>query len=285
MAAPAAGDEGIGDGLGKRQGGAETRESRSSATETCASSESTVTDVPTTPPPTPPAPATAPLAALLTPQDLVLSVGVAILCLLLDESGAVGAAAAGAAAAAAAAWHEDYNEDARPLGRWLLFDLEAAEPDDPQPAHQLLAEIVATLGLLHVRLDFDEVVLIKVLRLVERCVRAGIPLRRHTLRPLLLTAAIIASKEHYDESMSLKDMRTAMPHLDLGGLGAMELAMLQLLDWRTTVWDDDEWRAYRAGLQGLLQEQRAELASFTIRYSPTINAIVDAQLLLPPPAA
>ena len=80
-------------------------------------------------------------------------------------------------------------------------------------------------------------------------------------------------------------MRTAMPHLDLGGLGAMELAMLQLLDWRTTVWDDDEWRAYRAGLQGLLQEQRAELSSFANRYSPTINAIVDAQLLLPPPAA
>ena len=96
---------------------------------------------------------------------------------------------------------------------------------------------------------------------------------------------MIASKEHYDESMSLKDMRTAMPHLDLGGLGAMELAMLQLLDWRTTVWDDDEWRAYRAGLQGLLQEQRAELSSFANRYSPTINAIVDSQLLLPPPAA
>ena len=92
--------------------------------------------------------------------------------------------------------------------------------------------------------------------------------------------AIIASKEHYDEPMSLKDMRTAMPHLDLGGL-----AMLQLLDWRATVWDDGEWGAYRAGLQGLLQEQRAELASFTARYSPTINAIVDSQLLLPPPAA
>ena len=96
---------------------------------------------------------------------------------------------------------------------------------------------------------------------------------------------MIAAKEHYDESMSLKDMRTAMPHLDLGGLGAMELAMLQLLDWRTTVWDDDEWGAYRAGLQGLLQEQHAELASFANRYSPTINAIVDSQLLLPPPAA
>ena len=50
-------------------------------------------------------------------------------------------------------------------------------------------------------------------------------------------------------------------------------------------WDDDEWRAYRAGLQGLLQEQRAELSSFANRYSPTINAIVDSQLLLPPPAA
>ena len=270
-----------------KQGGAE--ESRSSATETrssvSASSESAVTDVTTPTPSTPREPTEPTLAALLTPQDVVLSVGVAILCLLLDESGAVGgAAAAGAAAAAAAAWHEAYNEDARPLGRWLLFDLEAAEPDDPQPAHQLLAEIVATLGLLHVCLEFDEVVLIKVLRLVERCVRAGIPLRRHTLRPLLLTAAMIASKEHYDESMSLKDMRTAMPHLDLGGLGAMELAMLQLLDWRTTVWDDDEWGAYRAGLQDLLQEQRAELASFTARYSPTINAIVDSQLLLPPPA-
>ena len=150
---------------------------------------------------------------------------------------------------------------------------------------ELLAEIVATLGLLHVCLEFDEVVLIKVLRLVERCVRAGIPLHRHTLRPLLLTAAIIASKEHYDESMSLKDMRTAMPHLDLGGLGAMELAMLQLLEWRTTVWDDGEWGAYRAGLQGLLQEQRVELASFANRYSPTINAIVDSELLRPPPSA
>ena len=80
-------------------------------------------------------------------------------------------------------------------------------------------------------------------------------------------------------------MRTAMPHLDLGGLGAMELAMLQLLAWDVTVWDLTEWGAYRAGLQGLLQEQRVELASFSNRYSPTINAIVDAQLLLPPPAA
>ena len=161
--------------------------------------------------------------------------------------------------------------------------LHLGTPSPTTAAHQLLAEIVATLGLLHVRLEFDEVVLIKVLRLVERCVRAGIPLRRHTLRPLLLTAAMLASKEHYDESMSLKDMRTAMPHLDLGGLGAMELAMLQLLAWDVTVWDLTEWGAYRAGLQGLSRAAR-RLASFTARYSPTINAIVDS-LLLPPPAA
>jgi len=212
----------------------------------------------------------------LSDEDAVLGVGVALLCLLLDQSGTV---AAIETADSATRW----SEETRPLGRWLLYDLREAGA----PAHQALAEIVGLLALLHVHLQLDDTVWVKILCLLERCVRAGMPVNAQTLRPLCIAAASVAVKENFDEAMSANDVRRALPHLTLWHLGFMELDLLQLIGWRATIWEASEWTAYVAGLRTLLTETAADLRDFAQRYGEVINTIVETPLISPrpPPAA
>ena len=212
----------------------------------------------------------------LSDEDAVLGVGMAVLCLLLDQSGTV---AAIETADSATRW----SEETRPLGRWLLYDLREAGA----PAHQALAEIVGLLALLHVHLQLDDTVWVKILCLLERCVRAGMPVNAQTLRPLCIAAVSIAVKENYDEGMSANDVRRALPHLTLWHLGFIELDLLQLIGWRATIWEASEWTAYVAGLRTLLTETAADLRDFAQRYGEVINTIVETPLTSPrpPPAA
>lgn len=212
----------------------------------------------------------------LSDEDAVLGVGMAVLCLLLDQSGTV---AAIETADSATRW----SEETRPLGRWLLYDLREAGA----PAHQALAEIVGLLALLHVHLQLDDTVWVKILCLLERCVRAGMPVNAQTLRPLCIAAASVAVKENFDEGMSANDVRRALPHLTLWHLGFMELDLLQLIGWRATIWEASEWTAYVAGLRTLLTETAADLRDFAQRYGEVINTIVETPLISPrpPPAA
>ena len=212
----------------------------------------------------------------LSDEDAVLGVGMALLCLLLDQSGTV---AAIETADSATRW----SEESRPLGRWLLYDLREAGV----PAHQALAEIVGLLALLHVHLQLDDTVWVKILCLLERCVRAGMPVNAQTLRPLCIAAVSIAVKENYDEGMSANDVRRALPHLTLWHLGFIELDLLQLIGWRATIWEASEWTAYVAGLRTLLTETAADLRDFAQRYGEVINTIVETPLISPrpPPAA
>ena len=212
----------------------------------------------------------------LSDEDAVLGVGMALLCLLLDQSGTV---AAIETADSATRW----SEESRPLGRWLLYDLREAGA----PAHHALAEIVGLLALLHVHLQLDDTVWVKILCLLERCVRAGMPVNAQTLRPLCITAVSIAVKENYDEGTSANDVRCALPHLTLWHLGWMELDLLQLIGWRATIWEASEWTAYVAGLRTVLAENAAELRGFAQRYGVVINTIVETPLISPrpPPAA
>ena len=212
----------------------------------------------------------------LSDDDAVLGVGMALLCLLLDQSGTV---AAIETADSATRW----SEESRPLGRWLLYDLREAGA----PAHHALAEIVGLLALLHVHLQLDDTVWVKILCLLERCVRAGMPVNAQTLRPLCIAAVSIAVKENYDEGMSANDVRRALPHLTLWHLGFIELDLLQLIGWRATIWEASEWTAYVAGLRTLLTETAADLRDFAQRYGEVINTIVETPLISPrpPPAA
>ena len=212
----------------------------------------------------------------LSDEDAVLGVGMAVLCLLLDQSGTV---AAIETADSATRW----SEETRPLGRWLLYDLREAGA----PAHQALAEIVGLLALLHVHLQLDDTVWVKIICLLERCVRAGMPVNAQTLRPLCIAAVSIAVKENYDEGMSANDVRRALPHLTLWHLGFIELDLLQLIGWRATIWEASEWTAYVAGLRTVLAENAAELRGFAQRYGVVINTIVETPLISPrpPPAA
>ena len=229
-----------------------------------------------------PTPATTPPPAqvaeepALSDEDAVLGVGMALLCLLLDQSGTV---AAIETADSATRW----SEESRPLGRWLLYDLREAGA----PAHQALAEIVGLLALLHVHLQLDDTVWVKILCLLERCVRAGMPVNAQTLRPLCIAAASVAVKENFDEAMSANDVRRALPHLTLWHVGFMELDLLQLIGWRATIWEASEWTAYVAGLRTLLTETAADLRDFAQRYGEVINTIVETPLISPrpPPAA
>jgi len=176
-----------------------------------------------------------------------------------------------------------WSEESRPLGRWLLYDLREAGA----PAHQALAEIVGLLALLHVHLQLDDTVWVKIICLLERCVRAGMPVNAQTLRPLCIAAVSIAVKENYDEGMSANDVRRALPHLTLWHVGFIELDLLQLIGWRATIWEASEWTAYVAGLRTLLTETAADLRDFAQRYGEVINTIVETPLISPrpPPAA
>ena len=63
------------------------------------------------------------------------------------------------------------------------------------------------LALFVVRLELDTPCMVNALMLVEKCVRAGLRLRLDTVRPVLLTALVLASKESYDEVMTVGDFR------------------------------------------------------------------------------
>ena len=124
---------------------------------------------------------------------------------------------------------------------------------------------------------------VKILCLLARCVRAGMPVNAQTLRPLCIAAVSIAVKENFDEGMSANDVRRALPHLTLWHLGYIELDLLQLIGWRATIWEATEWTAYVAGLRTVLSENAAELRGFAQRYGVVINTIVETPLISPRP--
>ena len=160
-------------------------------------------------------------------SDVLLAVGMALLCLVqnplttaeISSAGRIGSSAAERALLV-------LSERRNPLFGHLLHNIPGTAGPDRPPllASQLLAELVALLALLHVRCELDAAVWVKVrpplplppprarphlppllppqsLWILERCVRRGVPIDASTVRPLVLTATLIASKEHYDEAM------------------------------------------------------------------------------------
>ena len=84
-------------------------------------------------------------------------------------------------------------------------------------------------------------------------------------RPLLLAAVSVASKENYDEAMKLSDVVRALPSLDLSSLRYSELAMLELIEWNATMWNRDEFVAYRDGLAALRGGNELGAVGFSAR--------------------
>ena len=226
---------------------------------------------------------------VLSGEDLVLSLGLALLSLLLDPNGVIAAIQSDGGDESrrekVAALYEPADH---PYGGGLLYDLE--HPSDggatTQPAHEILAEVVALIARLHSALRLEEAVWVKTLCLVERTLRAAsVALDARNFRPLLLAAVSVASKENYDEAMKLSDVIRALPSLNLSSLRHSELAMLELIEWNATMWNRDEFVAYRDGLAALRGGN--ELGAFAARYGPLINVVSGTDIIVrqTPPAS
>ena len=112
-----------------------------------------------------------------------------------------------------------------------------------------------------------------------------VALDARNFRPLLLAAVSVASKENYDEAMKLSDVVRALPSLNLSSLRHSELAMLELIEWNATMWDRNEFVAYRDGLAALRGGN--ELGAFAARYGPLINVVSGTDIIVrqTPPAS
>lgn len=90
------------------------------------------------------------------------------------------------------------------LGRFFMFDLidPADSSDDVQAdgVEQMRVELAALIAALTASLGLHDGILVMALVLIERMMRLGFPLNAFTLRPVVLTAILIASKEGYDEA-------------------------------------------------------------------------------------
>ena len=148
-----------------------------------------------------------------------------------------------------------------------------------------LMELVLLLGRLATRLELHPAVLVHALFLVESAVRCGAVLAPHTIRPLLLSAMVLASKVFYDEEMRTEDFRRAAAHLELRELHLMEIELLLLLDGRLVMWDAEQWQLYFDGLLHLMDHYERDIERFCARYRDPINALLGQQLLSAPRAA
>ena len=134
--------------------------------------------------------------------------------------------------------------------------LMAAASSTAQVRERALVELVLLFGSLGCRAELHPGCLVHALILVENAIRAGLRFDVLSLRPLAVAAVVLASKYHYDETMHLKDFRDAVPHLKLRRLAQMEVELFEVLRFRLVVWDEAVWTQYGVGLASLLAPNR-----------------------------
>ena len=229
-------------------------------------------------------------SSLLTLEDAVLGVSLALVTLLTHEvptaeaeapaSSPEGARsgddASSSEPSAAASSPPDDDAAAPPLlepvalcerGADRALDpsflaLMAAASSTAQVRERALVELVLLFGSLGCRAELHPGCLVHALILVENAIRAGLRFDVLSLRPLAVAAVVLASKYHYDETMHLKDFRDAVPHLKLRRLAQMEVELFEVLRFRLVVWDEAVWTQYGVGLASLLAHYHEEVEGF-----------------------
>ena len=157
--------------------------------------------------------------------------------------------------------------------------LTAAASSTAQVRERALVELVLLFGSLGCRAELHPGCLVHALILVENAIRAGLRFDVLSLRPLAVAAVVLASKYHYDETMHLKDFRDAVPHLKLRRLAQMEVELFEVLRFRLVVWDEAVWTQYGVGLASLLAHYHEEVEGFRHNFGASVNAALGAPLL------
>jgi hypothetical protein len=135
-------------------------------------------------------------------------------------------------------------------------------------------ELVRFLSVLYANLELEASCVIKILILIERSVAHGHPLHYSNLRKTVAVAAVLASKEHYDEAMRLVDLRNALPHFALKNAREMEAEFMEKIRWHA-VCSPEIWAKYHTGLQSLLHDNAPAIAALSESHS--LNAILPVQ--------
>jgi len=142
------------------------------------------------------------------------------------------------------------------------------------------AELLAFVTYLTGRLELAGECLVNALMLFERAIREGFQLDNRTVRPLLLTSILIATKDFYDEVCTVGDFRKVLPELDLSQLPLMEMELLRLLKYQVLVFDSTQWWLYHDGLAELAGRYRPDLNIFHQRHARRICERVGYDFLL-----
>ena len=157
--------------------------------------------------------------------------------------------------------------------------LMAAASSTAQVRERALVELVLLFGSLGCRAELHPGCLVHALILVENAIRAGLRFDVLSLRPLAVAAVVLASKYHDDETMHLKDFRDAVPHLQLRRLAQMEVELFEVLRFRLVVWDEAVWTQYGVGLASLLAHYHEEVEGFRHNFGASVNEALGAPLL------
>ena len=137
--------------------------------------------------------------------------------------------------------------------------------DGDNSGEHVFARVAYLLVVLKQRLDLDVATLVSALALWERAVRCGVPATGRTLRPLLVTAVYIASKQHEDLVLLPDDVYERLPELFVDKLFEMEVAFCNVVSWDAMVWPAT-WDVYAGGLSNVLRECGRTIRTWAARH-------------------
>jgi len=164
-----------------------------------------------------------------------------------------------------------------PLGNLLVCSLGGDVSGFASLPHSelLFAEVATLCSWLQSRLQISPHTLARAISLIEKAVEQQdrVVLRPSTVRPLLVTATLLACKDHYDNDVewSVRRFQEALPELELGHLVDMEVNLLQALDFRVAYWNKHEWACCCCALASRLQESHQEFRAFKRSFNAMYN--------------
>jgi len=139
----------------------------------------------------------------------------------------------------------------------------------------LYAEVATLLSLLQSRLRISSHTFVRAVNLIEKAgIEQGrVVLRPSTVRPLLITATLLACKDHYDNDVewSVGRFQDALPELELRHLVDMEAQLLQALDFRVAYWNKHEWARCCCALAATARLQHEEFRAFKWAFKDMYN--------------
>lgn len=171
------------------------------------------------------------------------------------------------------------SEENVPLGHAFLFDIAKLQPERAQIGHrrvhfQIQAELVSLMLAVSCGLQLHRSMLLMSLVLIERMIRCGFKLTVMNVRPVLITALNLCSKEQSDELIFCGDFGLYVPPLHLKHLAKMEWEMLHFLDWNVGPCSPAVFDQYTKALDELLKRQTEALATLCSDHGVVLKEIM-----------